>query len=331
MVENQSDKANNKIPKLDLAKFTFSPPGPMGWSISEYEQILDNIDQIVLNELAVKNHLSSLEGVILQEYPTVNTVTDDIVIQENSDVESAIKNEQLDGVGSEITALEESVDTQEIAANGDTITDEHEEFNSHAKESENSQIMEENSHSHDNTGKNRRKGSKKALYRILLEEEFGEYPIFSTSNKNSLQERKGEDASSGKLVEEKSHPIGKDTKSQIKDDDNQSSKQQSKKDLHQLFNEENDKDRNVDKSPELKTNVTHDKTNDSTESLSSLSSDEVDGIDKVDNVKEDSEKTKEITANDTADVDQEILKEEKVIMIASTDPLPKPSIYISND
>ncbi|MDX8362533.1 hypothetical protein [Cytobacillus sp. IB215316] len=331
MVENQSDKANNKIPKLDLAKFTFSPPGPMGWSITEYEQILDNIDQIVLNELAVKNHLSSLEGVILQEYPTVNTVTDDIVIQENSDEESAIKNEQLDGIGSEIPALEESVDTQEITTNGDTITDDHEEFDSHAKESGDFQVMEGSSHSHDDKGKNIRKGSKEALYRILLEEEFGEYPIFSASNQNSLKERKGESSSSGKLVEEKTQSIGKDTKSQIKDDENQSSKQQSKKGLHQLFDEENSKDGNVDKSPDLKTNVTHEKANDSTEPLSSLSSDEVDGIDKVDNVKEDSEKTKEITVNDTANVDQEILKEEKVIMIASTDPLPKPSIYISND
>ncbi|MDX8364407.1 hypothetical protein SLH52_04435 [Cytobacillus sp. IB215665] len=329
MVENQSDKAN-KIPKLDLAKFTFSPPGPMGWSISEYEQILDNIDQIVLNELAVKNHLSSLEGVILQEYPTVNTVTDDMVIQENSDVESGIKNEQLDGIGNEITALEESVDTEEITAKGDTITEGHEEFNSHEKDSDNFQVMEESSHSHEDKGKNRRKGSKKALYRILLEEEFGEYPIFNTSNNNDLKEGKDE-GSSGKLVEEITHPIDKDTKGQIEDDENQSSKQQSKKGLQQLFNDENGKDRYVEKSPELKTNNTQNKTNDATEQLSSLSSDKVIDLDKVDNVKEDSEKTKEIKANDTAEFDQEILKEEKVIMIASTDPLPKPSIYIRND
>jgi hypothetical protein len=30
------------IPKLELEKFTFSPPGPMGWSFSEYEKILDD-------------------------------------------------------------------------------------------------------------------------------------------------------------------------------------------------------------------------------------------------------------------------------------------------
>ncbi|MGM7680891.1 hypothetical protein ACSVDA_01930 [Cytobacillus sp. Hm23] len=331
MAENQSDNTNNNIPKLDLAKFTFSPPGPMGWSTTEYEQILDNIDQIVLNELAVKNHLSSLEGVILQEYPTVNTVTDDMVIQENSDVESGIKNEQLDGISNEITALEESVDTEEITAKGDTITDGHEEFNSHVKEFDNYQVMEESSHSHEDTGKNRRKGSKKALYRILLEEEFGEYPIFNTSNIKNLKEGKDEGSSRGKLEEKITHPIDKVTKGQIEDDENQSSKQQSKKGLQQLFNDENGKDRYVEKSPELETNNTQNKTKDATDQLSSLSSDKVVDMDKVYNVKEDSEKTKEIKAKDTAEFDQEILEEEKVIMIASTDPLPKPSIYISND
>ncbi|RYM05628.1 hypothetical protein EWH99_05335 [Sporolactobacillus sp. THM7-7] len=30
------------IPKVDLEQYRFSPPGPMGWSASEYEKILDD-------------------------------------------------------------------------------------------------------------------------------------------------------------------------------------------------------------------------------------------------------------------------------------------------
>ncbi|OEH93046.1 hypothetical protein [Bacillus solimangrovi] len=32
----------NKIPTVNIDTFTFSPPGPMGWSSIEYEQLLDN-------------------------------------------------------------------------------------------------------------------------------------------------------------------------------------------------------------------------------------------------------------------------------------------------
>lgn len=49
-----------KIPKLDLGKFTFSPPGPMGWNMAEYEKMLQNPDELVLNETAVNSQLHSL-------------------------------------------------------------------------------------------------------------------------------------------------------------------------------------------------------------------------------------------------------------------------------
>jgi S-adenosylmethionine:tRNA-ribosyltransferase-isomerase (queuine synthetase) len=56
-----------KIPKLELEKFTFSPPGPMGWNMAEYEQLLENPDQLVLNESTVNSQLDSLKGIQLVE------------------------------------------------------------------------------------------------------------------------------------------------------------------------------------------------------------------------------------------------------------------------
>ncbi|WP_078381398.1 hypothetical protein [Sutcliffiella halmapala] len=56
-----------KIPKLELGKFTFSPPGPMGWNMAEYEQLLENPDQLVLNESTVNSQLQSLRGIQLVE------------------------------------------------------------------------------------------------------------------------------------------------------------------------------------------------------------------------------------------------------------------------
>ncbi|MGM0836810.1 MAG: hypothetical protein ACQEV7_11690 [Bacillota bacterium] len=57
-----------KIPKLELEKFTFSPPGPMGWNMAEYEQLLENPDQLVLNESTVNSQLDALKGIQLVEF-----------------------------------------------------------------------------------------------------------------------------------------------------------------------------------------------------------------------------------------------------------------------
>jgi hypothetical protein len=37
----EQSKGKSPIPKLELEKFTFSPPGPMGWSLSEYEKMIN--------------------------------------------------------------------------------------------------------------------------------------------------------------------------------------------------------------------------------------------------------------------------------------------------
>lgn len=65
------DKKNGQpsIPKLELEKFIFSPPGPMGWSFSEYEHMLEDPANIVLNETAVQKKLSDLSQSEIAEWP----------------------------------------------------------------------------------------------------------------------------------------------------------------------------------------------------------------------------------------------------------------------
>ncbi|CAG9620284.1 hypothetical protein [Sutcliffiella rhizosphaerae] len=58
---------NSKIPKLELEKFVFSPPGPMGWNMAEYEKMLKNPDQLVLNETTVHSQLEALSSNALVE------------------------------------------------------------------------------------------------------------------------------------------------------------------------------------------------------------------------------------------------------------------------
>ncbi|NBI29906.1 hypothetical protein [Chengkuizengella marina] len=87
------------IPKLELEKFKFSPPGPMGWSFAEYEKMLENHEKIVLNESAVEENLANLEGKRLQEYPSEGLVSQDT-------------NESLEGVGVEETL--QSMKTEKV-------------------------------------------------------------------------------------------------------------------------------------------------------------------------------------------------------------------------
>ncbi|MET3699140.1 hypothetical protein SAMN05877753_101156 [Bacillus oleivorans] len=61
-------KKKAKIPKLEIEKFTFSPPGRMGWSYSEYESMMDN-PQKVLHESAINDNLVELTAVELMEFP----------------------------------------------------------------------------------------------------------------------------------------------------------------------------------------------------------------------------------------------------------------------
>lgn len=59
----------SKIPKLEIEKFTFSPPGPMGWSFSEYDKLLDRPDPIVLNETNINESLANIENMTFVEFP----------------------------------------------------------------------------------------------------------------------------------------------------------------------------------------------------------------------------------------------------------------------
>ena len=61
-------KKKAKIPKLEIEKFTFSPPGSMGWSYSEYESMMKNPEK-VLNESAVHENLVELKAAELMEFP----------------------------------------------------------------------------------------------------------------------------------------------------------------------------------------------------------------------------------------------------------------------
>ncbi|MGR5985414.1 hypothetical protein ACUC2M_13655 [Bacillus cytotoxicus] len=60
------------IPILNLDKFAFSPPGPMGWALSEYEKALEEQDNIVLDEASVIENIMSIKEIELVEFPTVS-------------------------------------------------------------------------------------------------------------------------------------------------------------------------------------------------------------------------------------------------------------------
>ncbi|KZD27504.1 hypothetical protein BW897_06560 [Bacillus cereus] len=57
------------IPILDLEKFMFSPPGPMGWEMSEYEQTLEKQKEIVLDESSILENLAIIKDIGLVELP----------------------------------------------------------------------------------------------------------------------------------------------------------------------------------------------------------------------------------------------------------------------
>ncbi|PGL73824.1 hypothetical protein [Bacillus thuringiensis] len=62
-----SEQEEIVIPILDLEKFVFSPPGPMGWELSEYEQQKN----IVLNESSVLENLAIIKEVELEDLPKI--------------------------------------------------------------------------------------------------------------------------------------------------------------------------------------------------------------------------------------------------------------------
>lgn len=118
-----------KIPKLELEKFTFSPPGPMGWNMAEYEQLLENPDQLVLNESTVNSQLDALKGIQLVEFSlsgelkakhTAKSMPDtegkleevpEIIIEE-SDLEEKVPEEVPEEIAEEVP---EEVAEEEVA------------------------------------------------------------------------------------------------------------------------------------------------------------------------------------------------------------------------
>jgi len=65
--QNQND---SKIPTVDIRKYEFSPPGPMGWSFQEYEKLLENPDYFLNEQSQFSKLLDSIEDTELIELPS---------------------------------------------------------------------------------------------------------------------------------------------------------------------------------------------------------------------------------------------------------------------
>lgn len=87
------------IPILDLEKFVFSPPGPMGWELSEYEQQKN----IVLNESSVLENLAVIKEVELEELPKIGLLD----LEEESPPKTTMIDEVQDKEIQDVIELEE--------------------------------------------------------------------------------------------------------------------------------------------------------------------------------------------------------------------------------
>ncbi len=116
-----SSKENAPIPKLQLENFTFSPPGPMGWSMSEYEKIVNeggeivstannryypevNLDGKQLVELGLNN---SENGSTIKNHPT-ETIKSEKSNSQNEDEKNIPQIINENEVGSEYVEIEKS-------------------------------------------------------------------------------------------------------------------------------------------------------------------------------------------------------------------------------
>ncbi|MED1269062.1 hypothetical protein P4U03_21260 [Bacillus mycoides] len=98
-----SEQEEIVIPILDLEKFVFSPPGPMGWELSEYEQQKN----IVLNESSVLENLEIIKEIELEELPKnglldleeqssqKTTIIDEEKEEEKDEVKDEVKDEEI--------------------------------------------------------------------------------------------------------------------------------------------------------------------------------------------------------------------------------------------
>ncbi|WP_243291393.1 hypothetical protein [Bacillus sp. FJAT-47783] len=67
-----AEEQNKSIPKVELSNFTFSPPGPMGWSFQEYEELLQDPNQFLDSHSKFTNLLQELETAEIIELPTTS-------------------------------------------------------------------------------------------------------------------------------------------------------------------------------------------------------------------------------------------------------------------
>ncbi|WP_242143261.1 MULTISPECIES: hypothetical protein [unclassified Bacillus cereus group] len=101
------------IPILNLDKFAFSPPGPMGWALSEYEKALEEQDNIVLDEASVIENIMSIKEIELVEFPTVGLldleeqnmkttqITSEVIEEINNPKSSSITEEIVNTINEE--------------------------------------------------------------------------------------------------------------------------------------------------------------------------------------------------------------------------------------
>ncbi|MGA5663482.1 hypothetical protein ACPCZR_29070 [Bacillus bombysepticus] len=92
-----SEQEEIVIPILDLEKFVFSPPGPMGWELSEYEQQKN----IVQNESSVLENLAIIKEIELEELPKIGLLDLEEQSSQKTTIIDEVKNEVKDEVKDE--------------------------------------------------------------------------------------------------------------------------------------------------------------------------------------------------------------------------------------
>ncbi|GAB6426965.1 TPA: hypothetical protein ACOQ9V_005856 [Bacillus cereus] len=86
-----SEQEEIVIPILDLEKFVFSPPGPMGWELSEYEQQKN----IVLNESSVLENLEIIKEIELEELPKIGLLDLEEQSSQKTTIIDEVKDEEI--------------------------------------------------------------------------------------------------------------------------------------------------------------------------------------------------------------------------------------------
>jgi hypothetical protein len=86
-----SEQEEIVIPILDLEKFVFSPPGPMGWELSEYEKQKN----IVLNESSVLENLAIIKEIELEELPKIGLLDLEEQSPQKTTIIDEVKDEEI--------------------------------------------------------------------------------------------------------------------------------------------------------------------------------------------------------------------------------------------